>query len=182
MKAQEALHDSPEGQNGKEGKQPRPDQQRAKASHRLPILSLVDREYLHSTANLPRAAWEPLSFLYSEADSEVARLQGTPATDTQEEIPPMVVPPELEWQRERALVDWNKMHRWLDQLLLDSQSVEALRSWQMVGGLQSQNADLRRPSATVMPDFPRPQHPGNQGGTPGRGLKLRGGSRQQEQP
>ena len=44
-------------------------QLRAKASHRLPILSLVDREYLHSTANLPRMAWEPLSYLYSQADA-----------------------------------------------------------------------------------------------------------------
>ena len=85
----------------------------------------------------------------------------------------MTVPGTLEHIRDRCLADWNKMHRWLDQLLLDSQSVEALRSWQMVGGLQANNTDQRRPSATVMPDFPRPQHQGNQ--KPQRGLKMRRG-------
>lgn len=139
-----------------------PGQKVAKASNRLPILSLVDREYLHSTANLPRAAWEPLSYLYSEADSEVARVEA------------MLVPEAYKAIKDRCLVDWNKMHRWLDQLLLDSQSVEALRSWQMVGGLQSINPDSRRPSATVMPDFPRPEHQGNRTtDEPKRGLRRR---------
>lgn len=161
---------------------------RAKASHRLPILSLVDREYLHSTASLPRMAWEPLSYLYSEADSQVAMLEemdlDADANDllvemvvngyTQEDANVFIAASLIAWRdaKERALLDFNKMHRWLDQLLLDSQSVDALRSWQMVGGLQAVNGDTRRPSATVMPDFPQPHHPGNAPAK--RGLRLRG--------
>lgn len=119
-----------------------------KATARTPILSLVDREYLKSTANLPRAAWEPMAYLYSEADQAKIRVLG------------MYVPPDLEWVRSSTLKSWNQVLGWLDELLLESQSVDALRSWQMMTGLQNQGHGQNRPSGAVMPDFPQPQPPG----------------------
>jgi hypothetical protein len=118
-----------------------------KASSRTPILSLVDREYLKSTANLPRSAWEAISYLYSEADKAVARVKA------------MSVPVEHEWAREATLKSWEQMHGWLDEILLQSQSIDALRSWQMMGGLQGQNQQQRPTANVVMPDFPQPQPP-----------------------
>lgn len=118
------------------------------ATERAPILTLVQREYLKSTANLPRAVWEPMSYLYSEADQSMARVRA------------MEVPPTLEWAREAAITKWHQAVAWLDELLVTSQSVDALRSWQLMSGLQSNNGRQDRASAAVMPDFPQPQPPG----------------------
>lgn len=119
-----------------------------KASARSPILSLVDREYLKSTANIPRPAWEAISYLYSEADQSMARVKG------------MDVPNDLEWVRVSVQKDWLQVLGWLDEILLQSQSIEALRSWQLMGGLQTQNQQARPSGQVVMPDFPQPQPPG----------------------
>lgn len=119
-----------------------------KASARSPILSLVDREYLKSTANIPRPAWEAISYLYSEADQSVGRVKA------------MDVPPDLEWVRGSVLKDWLQVLGWLDEILLQSQSIEALRSWQLMGGLQTQNMQSRPSGQVVMPDFPQPAPPG----------------------
>lgn len=129
-----------------------------KASARSPILSLVDREYLKSTANIPRPAWEAMSYLYSEADQSVARIKA------------MDVPQDLEWVRESTLKDWAQVLAWLDEILLQSQSIEALRSWQLMGGLQSQNMQSRPSGQVVMPDFPQPSPPGPK---PKKGLLTR---------
>lgn len=118
-----------------------------KASHRAPILSLVDREYLKSTANIPQALWEPMSYLYSEADQSMARVKA------------MDVPADLEWERESCLQDWHQFINWLDEILLQSQSVDALRSWQLMGGLQGMNPQQRPSANVVMPDYPQPQPP-----------------------
>lgn len=118
------------------------------ATEKAPILTLVQREYLKSTANLPRAVWEPMSYLYSEADQSMARIQA------------MDVPEDLEWARESAITKWHQVINWLDELLVTSQSVDALRSWQLMSGLQSNNSRQDRASAAVMPDFPQPQPPG----------------------
>lgn len=120
-----------------------------KASARSPILALVDREHLKSTANIPRSAWEPIAYLYSEADEALARIKA------------MDVPVELEYIRESSIKDWTQVVRWLDEILLESQSIEALRSWQMMTGLQAQNPG-QRPSVAVMPDFPQPMAPGQE--------------------
>lgn len=125
-----------------------PDVATRKASHRSPILSLVDREYLKSTANIPRSAWEPIAYLYSEGDQAVARVKS------------MTIPENLEWVRASCLKDWNQVLGWLDEILLESQSIEALRSWQMMTGLQNQGHAQQRPSYAVMPDFPQPEAPG----------------------
>jgi hypothetical protein len=119
-----------------------------KASSRTPILSLVDRDYLQSVGSIPRAIWEPLSFHYSEHDESVARIKQ------------MDVPPELESVRQEALGRWRQVNAWLDQIFLNSQSVDALRSWQLTNGLQAQNGQQQRPSAAVMPNFPQPEPPG----------------------
>lgn len=131
-----------------------------KASARSPILSLVDREYLKSTANIPRPAWEAMSYLYSEADQSVLRVKA------------MEVPDQLEWVRESCLKDWAQVLAWLDEILLQSQSIEALRSWQLMGGLQSQNPQARPTANVVMPDFPQPTPPGPK---PKRGILTRSG-------
>lgn len=120
-----------------------------KATTRSPILSLVDREYLKSTANIPRQAWEAMSYLYSEADQSVLRVKA------------MEVPQNLAWVRASVLQDWLQVLGWLDEILLQSQSIEALRSWQLMGGLQTQNTQSRPSGQVVMPDFPQPQPPGH---------------------
>ena len=125
---------------------------------KAPILSLVDREYLKSTANIPRSAWEPIAYLYSEADKAVLRVQALP------------IPAEHEWVRESTLKDWTQVLGWLDEILLESQSIEALRSWQMMTGLQVQHNYGDRPSAAMMPDFPQPVPPGGER----KRMKLRG--------
>lgn len=129
-------------------------------SDRQPILSLVDREYLKSTANLPRGVWEPMSYLYSEGDQSLARIKA------------MEVPAALEWAREAAITKWHQAIGWLDELLVTSQSVDALRSWQLMTGMQNNGQSQPRPSAAIMPDFPQPQPPKPQGGKPNRGLRL----------
>jgi hypothetical protein len=130
-----------------------------KASTRSPILSLVDREYLKSTANIPRSAWESISYLYSECDESIHRITA------------MTVPPELDWVRQGAIKSRRQCLAWLDELLLQSQSIEALRSWQMMTGLQNQTQP-GRPSGAVMPDFNQPTPPGQE--KPRRGLIRRG--------
>lgn len=117
---------------------------------RSPILSLVDRDYLKSTANTNKASWEPLAYLYSEADQAKIRINA------------MDVPPELEWVRRAALSSWGQVLGWLDELLLQSQSIEALRSWQMVRGLENGGNTGGRPSGTVIPEFQQPQPPGSE--------------------
>lgn len=117
---------------------------------RSPILSLVDREYLKSTANIKTAAWEPLAYLYSEADQAKVRINS------------MNVPEDLEWARRAAISSWNQVLGWLDELLLQSQSIEALRSWQMVRGLENGGHSGGRPSGTIIPDFQEPQPPGTE--------------------
>lgn len=129
-------------------------------SDRQPILSLVDREYLKSTANIPRAMWEPMAYLYSEADKSLQRIDA------------MEIPEELGTVKEATVKKWHQVMAWLDELLLDSQSVDALRSWQMMTGLQTQNGQQQRPSAAVMPDFPQPQPPGQETRRKPRGLRL----------
>lgn len=126
---------------------------------RAPILSLVDREYLKSTANIPRAAWEAIAYLYSEADQATLRVKA------------QAVPAALEWVRASIIKDWTQMLGWLDEILLQSQSIEALRSWQMMTGLQTVHTGDPRPSGAVMPDFPQPQAPGTQ---ERKKMKLRG--------
>lgn len=130
-------------------------------SERQPILSLVDREYLKSTANIPRSMWEPMAYLYSEADKSLLRIEG------------MDIPPHLEAVKESAVKQWHQVQGWLDELLIDSQSVDALRSWQMMTGLQQAGNNQPRASAAVMPDFPQPQPPGQpQDRRKPRGLRL----------
>jgi len=120
-----------------------------KASAKAPILSLVDREYLKSVANIPKQIWEPMSYLYSEADHAILRVKA------------MNLPPDLEWAREATMKNWNQVLGWLDQILQQSQSIDALRSWQLTTGLQGHGTGPRASSA-VMPDFPQPTAPGAQ--------------------
>lgn len=118
-----------------------------KASARSPILSLVDQDFMSSVANIPRQSWEPLSYLASEMEKAVARVEA------------MEVPPELEWVKASCLNDWAQVEGWIRHVLTKSQSVDALRSWQLMGGLQAGNP--QRPSTqVVMPDFPQPSPPG----------------------
>ncbi len=126
-----------------------PDVQVRKASLRSPILSLIDRENLKSTANLPHSIWEAIAYLYSEMDQAKFRVKA------------MAVPPEHEWARIATLQKWDQVNSWLDEILLQSQSIDALRSWQMMTGLQGASQG-QRPSAAVMPDFPQPQPPGTE--------------------
>lgn len=150
-----------------------PEVSQRKASNRQPILSLVEREYLKSTANTTKAAWEPLAYLYSEADKSVHRVkrQSVPGCNGPNSCAPDWDDPEptidegghanhcLEWVRTSILKDWTQDHGWLDEILLQSQSIDALRSWQMMTGLQAQNPQPR-PSGVVMPDFIQPTPPG----------------------
>jgi hypothetical protein len=107
----------------------------------------VDREYLKSTANIPRQAWEPIAYLYSEADQAIARIKSKPC------------PQGLEWLVASIMKDWHQVLGWLDEILLESQGIDALRSWQLMTGLQAQNP-AQRPAVAVMPDFPQPPPPG----------------------
>jgi hypothetical protein len=129
---------------------------------RQPILSLVDREFLKSTANTPRGMWEPMSYLYSEADKSLERIAA------------MEIPQELQEVADAAVKQWHQAIAWLDELLIQSGSVDALRSWQLMTGLQSQGPQQGKPSAAIMPDFPQPTPPGQepQRRSP-RGLRLR---------
>lgn len=147
-----------------------------KASHKSPILSLVDREHIKSVANIPRGAWEPIAYLYSEADKSVNRVKAMTVPGC-EGVPDACKPVEhddgtitytegrhddacLEWVRQSCLKDWTQVVGWLDEILVDSQSIEALRSWQLMTGLQPQGLGGQRPSSAVMPDFPQPVAPG----------------------
>lgn len=143
-----------------------------KATNRAPILSLVDREYLKSTANIQRRAWEPIAYLYSECDQALERINGMtiPGCDGPDSCRPAEHPQRsarehkgtcLEWVRSLAVKKRHQMIAWLDEILLQSQSIDALRSWQMMTGLQNQNPQ-QRPSGAVMPDFPQPTPPGTQ--------------------
>lgn len=126
-----------------------------------PILSLVDREYLKSTGNIPRGMWEALSYLYSETDQSIARIDAMPMEDEM-----------LIQVKEATLKQRRQVLGWLDELLIQSASVEALRSWQLMTGLQAQNGLAPRPSAAIMPDFPQPQPPGTEPVRRKRGLRL----------
>lgn len=119
---------------------------------RQPILSLVDREYLKSTANIPRGMWEAMSYLYSEADKSMERIEA------------MAIPAGLVQVREATIKQWHQVLGWLDELLIQSASVEALRSWQLMTGLQQANGQQQRPSAAIMPDYPQPRPPGTEEG------------------
>lgn len=138
-----------------------------KSNRGAPILSLVDREYLKSTANLKPAMWEPMSYLYSEADQGMQRLDAM-------EVPGCTGPDSckgssktvhlagcLEWVRQAAEKSWVQVLGWLDELLLQSQSIDALRSWQMMTGLQAAPNNQPRTSSAIMPDFPQPAPPGS---------------------
>jgi hypothetical protein len=163
-------------------------------SERQPILSLVDREYLKSTANIPRAMWEPIAYLYSEADKSLERVAAmdipgchgsgyieikaegirvrcpmrceapedgpdapeTPIVATRDDLPAKCLEP----VKVSTIKNWHQVLAWLDEIMLDSQSVEALRSWQMMTGLQQSTYSPPRASGAVMPDFPQPQPPG----------------------
>lgn len=150
-------------------------------SDRQPILSLVDREYLKSTANTVRGMWEPMSYLYSEADKAMDRVEAmavpgcggvTDACKDLEKVAGKSHDPEcLEWVREATIKKWYQVIGWLDELLVQSQSVDALRSWQLMSGLQTQGQHAR-PSAAIMPDFPQPQPPGQEKARSKRGLHL----------
>lgn len=195
---------------------------------RQPILSLVDREYLKSTANIPRGMWEPMSYLYSEADKSLLRIEAMeiPSEAQMEEMVAALkvrnvkvqteetVLPRSLWDRllrrpavvevrakevgpvewvsaseaakaklrgdlatlpqvkESTVKKWHQVLGWLDELLIQSASVEALRSWQLMTGLQAQNGQQARPSAAIMPDFPQPQAPGQPQERRKRGVRL----------
>lgn len=130
-----------------------------KANQRTPILSLIDEENSKSVANLPRNIWEPLSYLESEAAQAIERV-------TKRDN----LPPELEWVRRATIKSRAQVMAWLKELRLESQSIDGLRSWQMMTGLQAQNPT--RPSIAVMPDFPQPVPPGQE--KPRRGMMKRG--------
>lgn len=143
-----------------------------KASQRIPILALIDPDNSNSVANIPRNAWEPLSYLASEMEESRERINAMPVPGCQknEEGPINDSCREskethhqvhcLEWVRRSALKDWAQAESWIRFVLTNSQSVDALRSWQLVGGLQSQNQQARPSGQVVMPDFPQPQPPG----------------------
>lgn len=134
-------------------------QARKANTSRSPILSLVDLEYLKSISNTPRAAWEPISYLFSEVQEAKARIAA------------MDVPPEHEWARVAALRSWDQATAWLTELMQQSQSIDALRSWQMVRGLENQTPG-GRPSSGVVPEFNQPQPPGTE--KPRRAMLRRG--------
>lgn len=221
MSANGVVHQAPEQAPGAEMLPGRLTRSRA---DRQPILSLVDREYLKSTANIPRGMWEPMSYLYSEADKSIERIDAMEIPETEEELEKLVselriiektpakeplkaetqpwlkrivnaiagrsdepvpapAPAPLEapkwipaskaeqdaarayWRavmqtKDATIKQWHQAIGWLDELLIQSASVEALRSWQLMTGLQQANGDQRRPSAAIMPDFPQPRPPG----------------------
>lgn len=148
-----------------------PDPSEALATRKVrsgaPILALVDRENIKSVSNIPRAMWEPMSYLYSEADKAMLRVEamhvpGCEGTDsckgdkthrTHSEIC-------LEWVRQTTISRWYQVLGWLDDLLVQSQGVDALRSWQLMTGLQAAPNTQGRPSGAIMPDFPQPTPPG----------------------
>lgn len=140
-----------------------------KARHGAAILSLVDQEYLKSTANTSKSMWEPMSYLYSEADKAMARVEamhipGCKGTDSCKEDKTHRAHEEqcLEWARQATISRWHQVLGWLDDLLVQSQSVGALRSWQLMTGLQAAPIGQQRPSGAIMPDFPQPQAPGTE--------------------
>lgn len=131
-----------------------------KVGSKTPILSLVDREYRKSVANINRKSNEAISYLYAEADGAIQR--ATAAKD----IP--------EWVRAAIIQKRLNFIRWLDEILITSQSVDALRSWQMVRGLENPQGGQQRPSGAVMPDFNQPQPPGQE--RKRNGVLKRGGA------
>lgn len=68
-----------------------------------------------------------------------------------------------------TLKNWHQVLAWLDEVLINSQSVGALRSWQMMTGLQQNGLGGQRASVAVMPAFEQPQPPGAKEGK--RGLR-----------
>lgn len=158
-----------------------------KASQRIPILALIDPENSNNVANIPRNAWEPLSYLASEMEESRERINAMPVPGCEKTKEDKSVPVNdscrestkthheihcLEWVRRSALKDWSQCESWIRFVLTNSQSVDALRSWQLVGGLQSQNQQARPSGQVVMPDFPQPQPPGPK---PKRGILSRSG-------
>lgn len=137
-----------------------PQQKVKPRSERHPILTLVEAEYLKSTANIPRSMWEPMAALVSEAEQSIARIN---AVD---------IPEDLQWVADATVKKWNQVLGWLKELLTESGSVQALRSWQMMSGLQQGSFNQPRPSAAVMPEFPQPQPPGTEQPRRKNGLQL----------
>lgn len=108
-----------------------------------PFLTLVDREMLSNMGNIPRNIWEPMSLLYDEADKAILRVQT------------MEIPEHLEHLRPVVLEKWGRVLGWLDEILLKSQSVDALRSKQMVEALRTPEQLGRSPLVGVVPESPR---------------------------
>lgn len=132
-------------------------QVRKASTTRIPILSLVEREHLKSIANIRRQSHEAISYLYSEHDGAIERARTAPAT-----------PDNPEWVRQAIIAKRLNAIRWLDEILLNSQSVDALRSWQLRDGIMGLNGGGQRPSASVSPDFNQPTPPGTE--KPRRGM------------
>lgn len=116
-----------------------------------PFLTLVERDYLSSMGNIPRDVWEPISLMYTEADSALDRLAS------------LDLPPALEPVRASCLEKWGRVLRWLDEILIKSQSVNALRSWQMVHALRPDDSRQPGPVAGVVPASPSGRDGGRRG-------------------
>lgn len=132
-------------------------QVRKASTNRIPILSLVEREYLKSIANIRRQSHEAISFLYGEDDGAILRAKNAP-----------VSPKNPEWLRQAVISKRLNHIRWLDEIMLNSQSVDGMRSWQLRDGIMGLNGGGQRPSASVSPDFNQPTPPGTE--KPRRGM------------
>lgn len=108
-----------------------------------PFLTLVDRAMISNMGNIPRRIWEPMSLLYDEADKAIARVVDAD------------VPEELEHLKPVILEKWGRVLGWLDEILLKSQSVDALRSKQMVEALRAPTQESRSPLVGMVPESPR---------------------------
>lgn len=111
-----------------------------KLSDSRPFLTLVEREFLSNYGNIPRSIWEPISLMYEESDKAISRVQG------------LDLEPGLEQVRREVLEKWGRVKGWLDEILLKSQSVDALRSSQMVEALRTPPMPGRSPVSDVVPD------------------------------
>lgn len=114
---------------------------------------LLEGDFDPKLANMPRGAWEALSYLRSEHDKAIER------------VGLMQITPDLDWMRALTLSRWEQVRCWIEQLEEKSVGVQGFRSLQMVQ-VATANPDLQaRQSSGIVP-----QQPGAQPEVKKRGL------------
>lgn len=116
---------------------------------------LLDDQWDAKLANMPRSTWEPISYLASEHDEALTRIEA------------MNIPEDLEWVRDLALDRWRQVGAWIDRLEQKSVGIQGFRSHQLTHIATAGHQTPQRDSANVVPTV----QPGVKRGDPAMGRR-----------